>query len=211
MVKSRAIEEQSYARAEILTCAEAILRGSEPYTDPATFAGAVREYLRGELAVEGAHVKTEDDRRARLLLADAIERQFTRCTHPFASDPTIVQQENWCNECGAVFLPTARTWVRPHWRTILLRALLGGVLMIVAGCGGRIEQDSASSDGRFASRGGPMAWCTPWEPPDGEWTHKLSLTEIVSDRFLDSCPCGFCRQREVGVDGADLGCCTPGK
>jgi hypothetical protein len=199
MVKSTTREEQSYARAEILTCAEAILRGSEPYTDPATFAGAVREYLRGELAVEGAHVKTEDDRRARLLLADAIERQFTRCTHPFASDPTIVQQENWCNECGAVFLPTARTWVRPHWRTILLRALLGGVLMMLVGCGGAVAADGPTTS----------ALCQPWDSkPDAALVP--SVVHLVDPGSpLAACPCGYCRQEAVGPDGAILGCCAP--
>jgi hypothetical protein len=123
-------EEQRYARREILLCAEAILSpDGAAHAEPATFAAAVREYLHAELALEGRTMNPTEDRRARLVLAEAIEKAFVNCPHPYASDPTIASQhDNWCIECGAVYVPASRTWVRPHWRAILLRALLADVI-----------------------------------------------------------------------------------
>jgi len=132
MVKSNAgvREEQRYARSEILICAESFLQEETPYAEPAAFAAAVREYLQGELDLEGASVTPEEQRHARFLLADVVEKQFARCTHDAAGDT------DWCPHCGCTRSNKPGVWLRPDWRSIILRALLAGLLLLLVACGG---------------------------------------------------------------------------
>jgi hypothetical protein len=217
MVQSTTTEEtQRYARHEILICADALERQSESESEQALFpagvalfAAAVREYLHAELEIEGRRMNPTDDKRARLVLAEVIEKAFVACPHPYASDPTIAQQDNWCIECGAVYVPATRTWVRPHWRTILLRALLAGVLLLIVGCGGSaldvgstavelVDADvGADSAGSENDSKAPSSGCLPgWADCDGDPRNgcETSLRTALN--------CGYCSHFCAG----DAGC-----
>jgi hypothetical protein len=51
-------------------------------------------------------------------LVDKLEKAFEACDHRFSD----MSRSSWCNLCGAKKIAT-NTWIKPHWRDILLRAL----------------------------------------------------------------------------------------
>jgi hypothetical protein len=59
---------------------------------------------------------------------DRIEKEFSNCSHPYS----IANELDWCNICGACRVWNQHidridrngTWLQPHWRVILCRALL---------------------------------------------------------------------------------------
>jgi hypothetical protein len=136
-------EEQRYARLEILTCAEQLL-GGEANGGAALFAGAVQEYLNAELELEA--MTADETKRAKLLLVDVVEKEFAKCPHPYANHPSL----DWCLDCGAKLASDGRTWLRPHWREIILRALLAGIFALALfACGGSpIDVGSLGPDAR---------------------------------------------------------------
>ena len=54
-----------------------------------------------------------------LKLVDAIEAEFDRCDHPYATE----LDHPWCNVCGACTIAPG-VWIKPHWRDILVRAIV---------------------------------------------------------------------------------------
>jgi hypothetical protein len=203
MVQSTTSEEQRYARHEILICAdlicaEALERENEPEPSSqaiqqwyvAPFAAAVREYLRAELELEA--MNPTDDKRARLVLADAIEKEFAKCTHAPAEDVRAL----WCAQCGAGRAAVAGAWRRPNWRQIVLRALLAGVLMMLVGCGGSVLDIGTAAE---LDAGADVAPCPAgWADCDGDPRNgcETSLRTTLN--------CGYCSHACIGDAG-----CTP--
>jgi hypothetical protein len=173
---NRAIqEEQRYARHEILICADAII-AREPDEQAAMFAAAVREYLHhAELELEGRAVNPTDDKRARLVLADVVEKEFAKCTHA----PAETVRALWCDQCGAGRAAIAGAWRRPNWRATILRALLAAVLLLVVGCGGSTLD--------VGSTAGDAAPCLPgWADCDGDPRNGCE-SSLSTDLH-----CGYC-------------------
>jgi hypothetical protein len=131
--------------------------------------------LRAELELEG-HVTPEQDKHARLVLADVIEKEFAKCTHA----PAESMRALWCHVCGSGRAAVGALWRRPHWRDVILRALLAGVLLLVVSCGGRVlDVGSTSAVAPPRDAGAAERYCLLYVPQPIDTCLEVGTCEVL--------------------------------